>query len=268
MSRRIKSLEDSLETALVIREGRGMTLTPAARELADSVREPLSRLTRALEQVRGRGDEDTGVVRFGFPFTLPAALIPQMLRAFRANNPRVDLVLRQAHGSALVDGLRSGGLDLAVVIPPPDGIPHELIGAQRILLVVGIDHHLAHRSSVAVSELEGESFVAPPADFHLRALVERFCVEAGFSPDVAVEVGELSSLRELVAHGLGVALLPEGDPHPGTVEIKLDAGSYERGVALAWPNGVMTPAASRLRSSIRERASQARPSPVKLLQAT
>ncbi|QLY28734.1 LysR family transcriptional regulator [Nocardia huaxiensis] len=246
LSRRLKTVERTLGVQLFQPVGRGITLTPAGRELFASTREVMRALDDAVTVVRGNADPDSGLVRFGFPLSLGPVSIPALLADFHTAAPRIRLHLVQAHGEALADMVRDGRLDLAVMIPPPEDLPSITLGRQPIHLYVCPGHRLAGRTRVGPAELAGESFIANPPAYHLRRLLDTYCAAAGFTPDVAFEITEFETLRAFVEHGLGIALLPEPEtPHPGLRRITLD-DTPARDIGLASGNHRPTPAVARL----------------------
>ncbi|MFC9982862.1 LysR family transcriptional regulator [Gordonia sp. NPDC127522] len=249
MSRRIHALEEQLHVPLLIHDGRIVRLTAAAERLAQQVREPLRQLAHAIEDVIGDADPDHGTVRFGFPLTMGSGHVPDLLAAFRHHHPGIKVLLKQAHGSALSADLRAGDLDLAVVIPAPERLRHVRIGTQQIQVVVPQDHPLAAREHIRLADLRNETFIANPPSYNLRQLTETWCHEAGYTPDIAVEVTEFATIRELVFRGLGIALLPHDDRLPtGLTERPLtESFRYRRDVTLAW--GATTEAAPTRRLS-------------------
>ncbi|KXP14275.1 LysR substrate-binding domain-containing protein [Tsukamurella pseudospumae] len=258
MSRRIHALENDLGTPLLIHAGRTVRLTEAGEELARRVRDPLRELEIAIDAVVGETDGEHGIVRFGFPLTMGAGLVPDLLAAFRRAHPGITVTLKQAHGSELVRDLETGSLDLAVTIPPPDRLPHTIIGSQEIQVALPRGHSLAHAQRIPLARLRAETFIANPASYHLRSATEQWCAAAGFTPDIAVEVTEFATIRELVARGLGVALLPHDDRAPSdVVEVPL-AGEHRRAIALARATSAVAPATRRLNDFILDSAAPAR----------
>jgi DNA-binding transcriptional LysR family regulator len=160
--------------------------------------------------------------------------------------------MKQAHGSELAADLKSGALDVAVVIPPPDGVEHVVIGGQPIRAVLPAAHPLAARRRLRLDELRDETFIANPPSYHLRQATESWCRDSGFVPHVPVEIAEFSTIRELVGRGMGIALLPHDEHTSRKVrEIPLSPNSYQRQIALAWAPTAGTPAARRLLTFLR-----------------
>ncbi|MGW5076185.1 LysR family transcriptional regulator [Rhodococcus sp. NPDC004095] len=249
MSRRIHALEEELRVPLLIHDGRAVRLTDSAERLARQVREPLRQLDLAIDEVTGQADPDHGTVRFGFPLTMGSGRIPDLLAAFRHHHPGITVLLKQAHGSALSADLLAGELDLAIVIPAPERLNHVRIGTQQIQVVVPDNHRLATARHVQLADLKNETFIANPPSYNLRQLTESWCHEQGFVPDIAFEVTEFATIRELINRGLGIALLPHDERIPqGLTELPLTGSRYRRDVTLAWGATAEAPPTQRLSS--------------------
>lgn len=132
MSRRIHALEKALGVRLLIQEGRTVRLTPAAVRLAEQARRPLRELEVTVETIAGEADPEHGTIRFGFPLTMGAGVVPSLIAEFHRRAPGIRLQIKQAHGSELAADLKAGTLDVAVVIPPPGDVDHVVIGGQQI----------------------------------------------------------------------------------------------------------------------------------------
>lgn len=255
MSRRIHSLESRLGVPLTVPRGRAIGLTDAARDLVAAVRTPLREIHTALAETAEVADPEHGTIRFGFPLTMGAGEVPDLLAAFNRAHPGIRLDLKQAHGAELVADLQRGALDLAIIIPAPPEVPHEILASQSVVVAVPADHPLAERKQTTVAELAGEEFISTPASYNLRTLTDRWCAAAGFVPQVKIEVTEFSTIREFVGRGMGVALIPRaGRPVDTITEVELRGPGYVREIALCSavrrPGRVVT----RLRDFVREQS--------------
>lgn len=254
MSRRMHGLEKTLGLRLLIQDGRTVRLTPAAARLAERARDPLHALEAAVEAVAGQADAQHGTVRFGFPLTMGSGRLPTLITEFHRRAPGIRLQIKQAHGSALTADLKTGELDVAVMIPATDTVRHTVIGTQQIFAVLPATHRLAGRKRLRLRELRDEPFIANPVRYNLRQLTETWCQEAGFVPQIAVEITEFATIHELIGRGLGIALLPHDERGaPNTVEIALSPNTYRREIALAWSPTAVTPASRRLLTFLRDR---------------
>jgi DNA-binding transcriptional LysR family regulator len=247
LSRRIKQLERELGVELFQPDGRGVALTVQGRDLHERIHQLVQALDTAITAIRENADPEAGLIRFGFPLTLGPVSVPALLAKFHRSAPRMRLNLMQAHGEALVQMLRDGRLDLAIVIPAPEGLPLHLLGHQPLQLCVSSSHTLSGRATVSAAELAGEKFIANPPSYHLRQVLEAWAKAAGFAPTVTFEITEFDTIRSLVAHGLGIALLPPSEtPYAGLAAINVE-DSLERTIGLTEGTHKLTRAAERLR---------------------
>ena len=187
-----------------------MSLTPAGRTFLASVERALAEVERAADSVRADADPAAGKVAFGFLHTMGSETVPGLIRAFRADHPRIRFTLVQNYGEAMIERLRAGELDLCLTSPVPDApdLVARRLDEQRLRLVVPDDHRLAARRRIRLAEAADETFVTLEPGYGLRRITDDLCAEAGFTPRVAFEGEEAETLRGLVAAGLGVALLP------------------------------------------------------------
>ncbi|RNL72481.1 LysR family transcriptional regulator [Streptomyces sp. I6] len=240
LSRAMVRLEQDLGVVLFTRKGRTVSLTPAGRDFLASVERALGEVERAAESVRADADPSGGKVAFGFLHTMGSETVPELIRAFRVDHPRVRFTLVQNYGEAMIERLRAGELDLCLTSPVPDApdLVARRLDEQRLRLVVPDDHRLATRKRIRLAEAADETFVTLEPGYGLRRITDALCAEAGFSPRVAFEGEEAETLRGLVAAGLGVALLPPpAVPRPGVVELTVTAPRAIREVGVAWLDG-------------------------------
>lgn len=233
LSRAIVRLEEDLGVVLFARKGRTVSLTPAGRTFLTSVE-------RAAESVQADADPAAGKVAFGFLHTMGSETVPGLIRAFRADHPRIRFTLVQNYGEAMIERLRAGDLDLCLTSPVPDApdLVARRLDEQRLRLVVPDDHRLAARKRIRLAEAADETFVTLEPGYGLRRITDDLCAEAGFTPRVAFEGEEAETLRGLVAAGLGVALLPPpAVARPGVVELTVTAPRAVREIGVAWLDG-------------------------------
>ncbi|MGW0530599.1 LysR family transcriptional regulator [Streptomyces sp. NPDC003032] len=240
LSRALVRLERDLGVDLFARHGRTVSLTPSGRTFLASVERALGEVERAAESVRADADPASGKVAFGFLHTMGSETVPGLIRAFRADHPRVRFTLVQNYGEAMIERLRAGELDLCLTSPVPDApdLVARRLDEQRLRLVVPDDHRLATRKRVRLAEAADEAFVTLEPGYGLRRITDDLCQEAGFKPRVAFEGEEAETLRGLVAAGLGVALLPPpAVPRPGVVELTVTGQRAVREIGVAWLDG-------------------------------
>nr|WP_245654335.1 LysR family transcriptional regulator [Streptomyces violens] len=244
LSRTIARLEADLGVQLLTRHGRRVRLTSSGRTLLAHAERSLVHAERGGRAVREDADPHSGRIAFGFPHTLGPSTVPDLLREFSEEYPRIRFQLMQDYGAALLSRLRTGELDLTLISPPPEesDVTARRVHRQRLRIVVPAGHPLAGRKRARLAEVRDDAFVSLPSGYGLRQITDRLCVQAGFTPRIAFEGEEVETLRGLVAAGLGVALLPApAVPRPGVVELEADGPGVVRDIALIWMKGRQAP---------------------------
>lgn len=212
VSRQIAVLEAQTGARLFDRLPRGVALTDEGRCLLPHAEAVLDRLATArtdLDALRGLGG---GRLRVGAFPTAVGALVPRALASFRAAHPEVGLSLVEGRTPQLLDRLRAGDADVAVVSAAPD-LPidadrfdlHHLLD-ERLLVAVPRDHRLARRRTVRIAELTDDFFIAGSATAEETLL--RATMPHGFRPQIDIVAAEWTGKLGCVAAGLGVALVP------------------------------------------------------------
>ena len=211
LSASIRSLERELDTRLFDRTTRRVALTESGRALLPEARRVLAAATGAREAVAGVEGLVRGTLSIGIMQSLVAVRLPAMLARFRTLHPGVDVRLRQAGTTILLEEVRDGRLELAFASvpeqPPPGVVGHELLN-EAMRFACSREHALADRSSVGLDRLSDEPFVDGYPAWGIRISNDRAFAEAGVDRHVAFEVNDMPTMLDLVAHNLGVALLP------------------------------------------------------------
>lgn len=214
-SQQIRQLGRELGVALLEPQGRRVRLTPAAQRLLAHAEDIQARWELAELDLRDDGDQPAGLLRLaGFPVAVAALLAPAAA-ALVARYPRITPRVSEAEAADCFDLLFDGDAELAVVEATPDEPPRDRTRFdQRPLLddpfdlVVPAGHRLAGRDGVELAETAGEGWIVPSATCTCRTHVLAACGAAGFTPSIAHDAMTWNATIALVAHGLGVALVP------------------------------------------------------------
>ncbi|NEE01837.1 LysR family transcriptional regulator [Phytoactinopolyspora halotolerans] len=256
VSRRLAAASTALGAALIEPSGRGVRLTRAGTILTEAAAEALAVIQAGARQAREEVAPETGHVVLGFLHLLGRSLVPRLLRDFRRSYPGVRFTLVQGSRQQMLDQLRAGEVDLALLAPLPAEDPRLTgfpVTEQELLLSVPDTHPLAARRRVRFAELAEEEFVTLEPGYGLRQIMDGMCADAGFTPRIAFEGQESDTVRGLVAAGLGVALLPHFDPGTpaGVAEVPLTP-KVTRTIGLTWPRDQWsTPAVHAFRNHVR-----------------
>ena len=210
VSAQIRRLERELGEDLLDRSGRAVRLTEVGAAVLPYARAALA----AVDGVRLAVAELTGLLRGHVAVgtvTSHNVDLPGMLAEFNRSHPQVEITLSEGSTDELLDGVRTGQLDTAIVSvgrSAPAGIELEVIVDQPIVAAVSHDHELAAQNVISLDMLRGRPLISLPRGTGLRARLDEACSAAGFTPRIAFEASAPEVIAELAAHGLGTAILP------------------------------------------------------------
>lgn len=228
LSQQIQALERELGTPLFRRTHAGAELTEAGAAFLVEVRRVLADVERAADTARRIARGEAGRLRLGF--TASAAfnpVVPHLIRDFRRQWPRVQLVLEEANTAGLLEALGSGRLDAAFIryapTAPPAGLDLLCFPDEPMLIAVPAAHPLAARGKAPLAALAGEPFILFPRSFgsSLYDEILAVCRESGFSLQITQEAPQMSSIVNLVAAELGVSVVPSS-----TAQVQLPGVRY------------------------------------------
>jgi len=239
VSRALARLEKQVGTPLLHRTGRTLRMTQAGSAFKRHVDALLHELDDGLAAVAQLADPDSGTVALAFQHSLGTWLVPDLIRSMHLDRPGVQFALTQ------VTDEPTGGTEADLLLgsraPGPGHRSHPLT-SEPLRLVTATEHRLRRRRRISLRDVAGEPFVGLRATSALRAQTDELCARAGFTPDVVFEGDDLSTVRGLVAAGLGIAVVPA--PRAGTPEASGDALHHcaiddpaaVREIRLSWPS--------------------------------
>ncbi|MCS6995927.1 MAG: LysR substrate-binding domain-containing protein [Casimicrobiaceae bacterium] len=211
LSRQIRQLEVELRQTLFVRDGRGAKPTEAGELLLAHGRAILHRLETAREELAGARGRLAGHVAIGLPPSVARVVTVPLTRAFRIALPEATLSIGEGLSSALLEGLRQGRFDLAVLYdaqPAPEIELTDLFEEELWLIEGRLKRASPRRGPVPLSELAGTPLIIPSRPNAIRLRVERALAELGARPKVALEIDGVAAILDLVAEGFGAAVLP------------------------------------------------------------
>ncbi|QUQ62482.1 LysR family transcriptional regulator [Kutzneria sp. CA-103260] len=252
VSAQIKQLERELGLPLLDRSGRTVTLTEAGRAVLPFARAALGAVAGSKQAV----DELIGLVRgqvaIGTITSCPAVAIADMIDGFHRAHPAIEITLSQDNSDRLVDAIRAGGLDLAVIALSSStsypGVALKVFVDERMVAVVGDGDPFAGQESLPVRAFRDRALISMPPGTGIRSCVDEACARAGFTPRIAFEANDPNMVLQLARRGLGVAFLPTSmTAGPGLHAITVASPALRGQLALAWrADGPVSPAATAL----------------------
>ena len=212
VSAQVRQLERELGATLIDRSSRTANLTAAGRAALDHARAALA----AAGAVRQAVGEVTGVVRgrltVGMVIGCTVTPLFEALAAFHRAHPGVEVTLVEDNSDQLVEGVRSGALDLALVgiaEAAPAGLSSLTLISERLVALVPSSHPLADRPSVSLADIASHPVICMPVGAGIRTVFDRACAAGHVQPVIALQASAADSIADLAARGLGVAVLTE-----------------------------------------------------------
>ncbi|GAA0722040.1 LysR family transcriptional regulator [Dactylosporangium roseum] len=248
VSAQVRRLERELGQALFDRSARTVRLTAAGEAVLPYARAAL----QAVDGMRQAVGELTGLTRGRVAIgtvTSHNVDLARILADFHARHPGVEVTLAEDSTDRLVEGLREGRHDVAVIAygTLPEGLAAHVVTDEAIDAAVWPGHELAGRTEIPLGALRDRTLVCLPRGSGIRAILDEACAAAGFAPKVSFEAGVPSVLGDLAARRLGVAILPasiarrRADLHP----LRITRPALRGRLGLAWRlAGPTSPAAS------------------------
>ena len=212
LSRHIRSLEVELRQTLLLRNGRGAVTTDAGKLLLEHARGILHQVARAhedLDQLRGGM---SGRVALGLPPSVARVLTVPLTRAFRAELPQAQLSIREGLSADLAESLLNGRLDIAVLYnaQATEGLQRQALIDEELVLVQARPPGLAEEPPpppLEWRELAQLALVTPSRPNAIRMHLEAEMARHDCQPKVVLEIDGVSAILDLVADGVGCALL-------------------------------------------------------------
>ncbi len=258
LTQAIAQLEKQLGLRLFDRTKRSVQLTPAGQALVLQARELLARAQALPAQARAAAAGEVGRLRLAFVSTVGFALLPQWVRTFREQYPRVQLELIEATGDVQLGALERGEIDAGFMLHAPgfapQGLQRVLIDSEPLVVALPEQHGLAAQAKPALADLLAEPLVIFPRRIvpSLYDAIFGLYHAAGRSPQVAQEAIQMQTIVNLVSAGLGLAWVPESVrqfQRPGVVYRSVTAGKGREvpvcETSLVWAGGAVNPALER-----------------------
>ncbi|OJF11024.1 LysR family transcriptional regulator [Couchioplanes caeruleus] len=239
VSAQIRQFERELGADLFDRSSRMVRLTAAGAAALPHARTALA----AAESVREAIDQVTGLVRgrlrLGMLVGCTVKPLFAALAGFHRAYPRIEIALTEDDSDALIEGVRAGDTDLALV-----GAARELSGelssltvaSESLVALVPPGHALAAHDETTVRRLGAYPLVCLPPGTGIRDALDRACTARGVRPNVAFQATAPGAVADLAARGLGVGVLsaPTAADHPELTATPISDAEAPALLVLVW----------------------------------
>jgi LysR family nitrogen assimilation transcriptional regulator len=210
VSHQVQKLEQELGTQLLIRHGRGVTLTQAGSCLMERLDVILGLLSAPLEQAAAP-ERTVGTISVALPPEPAPLLAPRLLEACRERWPNVTLAIREGTSASLEEWVLDRRVDVAVLQDPAtmDELIVEPVVTERLGLVSGVRTiQLAGSDSVRVRQLAELHLILPHPRHWIRRLVDNAAFRRGVVLNQVQQVDGVALTKEMVRDGSGHTVLP------------------------------------------------------------
>ena len=242
----IKKLEEELDLKIFERGATEVSVTPLGEAIVRQAQQVLEDAAE-IKQIARRGkDPLAGPLKLGIIYTIGPYLLPELVRHAIRLTPQMPLMLQENFTIKLLEMLRTGELDAAIMAEPfPDtGLAVAPLYDEPFVVAVPTSHPLAQRPSVSTQELKRETMLLLGTGHCFRDQVLDVCPEfARFATDAegmrkSFEGSSLETIKHMVASGMGVTVVPKlsvpAEPHEHVTYIPFAAPVPSRRVVLAW----------------------------------
>jgi LysR family nitrogen assimilation transcriptional regulator len=213
LSQHLRHMEDDLGVALLHRGTRGVQPTEAGERLLERARRILAEFAELRDSVRGEAAAPSGEVRIGLPGTVSEQLSVPLIEAVKARYPTVRIRIAEAMSGFVLDWLRRGEVDLAVIYSSADpkglSVHHVLteelcLFGPPVLAQVGV----AAGKAVSLAKAAALDLILPGIGHGLRDQIDEAAASVGASVQPAIEIESYGQIKRLCERGLGYGILP------------------------------------------------------------
>jgi LysR family hydrogen peroxide-inducible transcriptional activator len=211
LSAQLRKLEDYLGVQLIERHPKRVTLTEAGADIVARARRIVEASDEMVELARTFRDPLAGRLRLALLPTIGPYLLPGVVPRLRKAMPRLELMLYEHQTAPMLEKLRGGEIDLGILALPVDldGLESAELYEEAFVLAVPSAHRLAQRASVRSEDLQGETLLLLEEGHCLRDQALEVCARVKLDEKQDFRATSLETLRQMVAAGGGVTLLPE-----------------------------------------------------------
>ncbi len=212
----IKKLEEELDVKIFERGSSEVSLTPLGEAIVRQAQSVIEQAS-AIKEIAQRGkDPLSGALKLGIIYTIGPYLLPQLVRQAIDRTPQMPLMLQENFTVKLLDMLRTGDLDCAIMAEPfPDaGLAIAPLYDEPFVVAVPHSHPLARKTEISADALKQETMLLLGTGHCFRDHVLEVCPEfARFSNDAegirkSFEGSSLETIKHMVASGMGITVVP------------------------------------------------------------
>jgi len=212
LSSQIKNLEDELDTVLFIRGKRHLQLTDSGKLLYRHAKEILSLSDKTANEVRLMGKQMNGTIAIGLVEGSAPNIASRWIESFIRNYPEVKFRIMDGNSEELIERLRSGLINLAVITSPCDQtLLHSFkVGQEKMTAFMSKDNPLAQLpgDTLELSALKGQPLIVPSRESINDMMFEWF-KEIGSEPKIVCKMDNYLDVAALAGCNVGISIFPK-----------------------------------------------------------
>ena len=213
----IKKLEEELDVRLFERGGNEVSVTPIGESIVEQAQRVIEQAAAIKELAKRGKDPLAGPLRLGVIYTIAPYLLPELVRNVIKRSPQMPLMLQENFTTRLLEMLRTGELDAAILAEPfPDqGLAVSPLYDEPFLVAVPRTHAMATCKELSAEAIKDETMLLLGTGHCFRDHVLEVCPEfARFSPSSegirkSFEGSSLETIKQMVASGMGITVVPK-----------------------------------------------------------
>lgn len=211
LSAQLRKLEDYLGVRLIERQPRRVALTDAGEKVVARARRILQDSDEIVSMARHASDPLTGTLKIAFIPTIGPYLLPRVAPRLRKALPRLKLLLFEHQTAVLLERLHAGAIDLGILALPVElgGLESRVLFEEPFSVALNPGHPLADKKVLRPADLDGATLLLLEDGHCLRDQALEVCARVNVHESSDYRATSLETLRQMVAAGHGITLLPE-----------------------------------------------------------
>jgi len=210
ISKRITELEAQIGSPLLLRNARGVELTPAGQSLLFYARQVMQTMAQLDTELSGYASGVKGHIRIHAITSALSQFLPQDVDGFAQLYPQIKFDIEERVGSAVIRAVADGRADLGIIAAQTasEGLETLTYRHDELTLVVPGGHELAARKAIKFKEVLEHEFVGPHLESSMHTLLTNEAAKLGMSLKLRIRISSFDCMCRMVSAGLGIAVLP------------------------------------------------------------
>ncbi len=209
VSQQIRGLEEAFATPLFTRHARKVTLTQAGNVLLPYAKQILGKADEAMAVVSDFEGMGRGRISIAAGGALCLHILPHLLEEFSTRFGKIEIKVVSGFSPEILRLTLEGTVDVGLSPLPVDEteLVATQIGSDELFAIAPADHPWEHLERVRAKDFSNQRLVAYDRDSHTFKLLERFLLEGGIFPQIAMAINDLEAVKRMVEAGLGVSIV-------------------------------------------------------------